>query len=282
MDGPAAGLVTRPVVVGVDGSQPCMTAVEAAAREADRLGVGLRLAHALQWSSANVPPGVPPWDRGAPGACEVVKGALEEAERRARRAAPRVRVTHEVLMGDPATVLASASRNASLTVVGGRTPARRHGGGRRGSVAGRLAAHGCSPVLVVRGSPDPAGPVVLVADGDTAVARAAAEFAFAEASARGAEVAVLDGTRERNASPADGFTDLLTSLEKKHPDTAVRHVHIPGGLRRALVEAGAEAQLVVVPAHGPRGPLGALLHPVRRAALRHADCPVAVIRPVED
>lgn len=282
MNGPVAGSVAGPVVVGVDSSQSCLAAVETAAREADRLGVGLRLTHALPWPSAHVPPGVPPWDRSAPGAREAVNGTLEEAERRAVQAAPRVRVTHEVLMGDPATVLESASRDASLTVIGGRAPARRHGGGRRGSVAGQLAAHGCSPVLVVRGTTDPAGPVVLVADGDTPAAVAAAEFAFAEASDRGAEVVVLDQTHQRHVPLADGFADLLTSLEKKHPDTAVRHVHVPGGLRRALVEASTGAQLVVISARGPKGPLGALLNPVRRAALRHADCPVAVIRPAAD
>ncbi|WP_369029822.1 universal stress protein [Streptomyces adonidis] len=281
MNGSVVGPAAGPVAVGVDGSRSCMAAVETAARAADRLGVGLLPAHALQWPSAHVLPGVPPWDRGAPGAREVVDGALEDAERRARRAAPRVRVTHEILMGDPATVLESASRDDSLTVVGGRSAARRHGGGRRGSVAGRLAAHGCSPVLVVRGSPVPAGPVVPVAE--TPEGGAAAEFAFAEASGRGADVTVLDGTRARNASSAaDGSADLLAAPEKKHPDTAFHHVRVRGGLHRALVEAGTEAQLVVIAPRGPEGLLGALPHPTRRGAPPHADRPVAVIRPEED
>ncbi|WP_327319568.1 universal stress protein [Streptomyces sp. NBC_01235] len=264
-----------PVLVGVDGSASSLAAVEAAAREADRLGVELRLAHAFEWSAAQVPPGVSPWDPGAVGAGGSADGALTEAERRARVAAPGLRITHTVLMGEPLTVLETESRGASLTVVGSR-PASRSAGGRRGSVALRLSAHGGPPVLMVRGRPDPAGPVVLACDHGH-VGRGAAEFAFAEASARGTDVVVLNGSGTRHGQPQDRPDDTLAALRKQYPDISVRRPRVRGGTRRAVVEASTHAQLVVIGTRGRGGSATAWPARVSRAALRHADCPVAVI-----
>ncbi|MDH6217957.1 universal stress protein [Streptomyces pseudovenezuelae] len=272
------------VVVGVDGSQSGRAAVEAAAQEADRSGVELRLAHAFAWPSAHVPRGVPPWDQGGAGAGRVAKGALTEAEGWAHRAAPQVRVTHEVLVGSPVAVLESQCREASLVVVGSRLPGR-SGALRPDSVAGQLAAHGRTPVLVVRGRPDPTGPVVL-AGGHAQEVPAAAEFAYAEASARGANLVVLDRTTAWNSRSRTGFSDTLSLLSEKYPDVTMHRVRVRarvrGGLCRALVEVSTRAQLVVVGSRDRGRLAGALLSPVGRAALRHADCPVAVIRAEEE
>ncbi|MFF3942947.1 universal stress protein [Streptomyces phaeofaciens] len=258
-----------PVLVGVDGSTTSLAAVEAAAREADRLGVELRLAHACVWSAAQVPPGVPPWDPGGIGSPGSASGALTEAERRARSVASGVRVTHTVLMGQPASVLEAESHRASLTIVGSR-PASRFGSGRRGSVAARLAAHGGSPVLMVRGGPDPAGPVVLACD-DGHIGRQAAEFAFAEASARETDVMVLNGWLHT------GPYAPLAALREKYPGIPVRRLRVRGGTRRAVVEASTHAQLVVIGTRRRGGWTAARPATVSRAALRHAGCPVAVI-----
>ncbi|MEV1063620.1 universal stress protein [Streptomyces sp. NPDC050263] len=266
-----------PVLVGVDGSSSSLAAVEAAAREAVRLGVELGLVHACEWPAASVPPGVHPWDPGGSGSCGSANGALTEAERRARSAAPAVRVTHTVLMGEAASVLETESRGASLTVVGSR-PVSRAGSGRRGSVAARLAAHGSSPVLMVRGRPDSAGPVVLACD-DGHVGRRAAEFAFAEASARETDVVVLNGFATRNGRPRNGLGphDPLAALREKYGDVTVRRPRVRGGTRRAVIEASTQAQLVVVGARR-RGEWPAVLQAtISRAALRRAGCPVAVI-----
>lgn len=249
--------------------------MEAAAREAARLGVGLRLAQACEWPTAQVPPGVPPWDPGGIGSRGSANGVLTEAQRRARSAAPRVRVTHTVLMGELATVLETESHRASLTVLGSR-PASRSGSGRLGSVAARLAAHGGSPVLLVRGGPDPAGPVVLACD-DGHVGRQAAEFAFAEASARETDVVVLNGFATRNGRPHNGPYDPLAALREKYPDITVRRPRVRGGTRRAVIEASTHAQLVVIGTRRRGGWTAARPATVSRAALRHAGCAVAVI-----
>ncbi|MDX3241368.1 universal stress protein [Streptomyces sp. ME18-1-4] len=268
--------MSGPVLVGVDGSATSLAAVEAAAREADRLGVALRLTHARPWPTAPVPRGVAPWEPGGIGSSGPANGALAEAERRACNAAPGVRVMHTVLMGEPATVLATESRRASLTVVGSR-PTSRFGSGRRGSLAARLAAHGGSPVLMVRGEPDPAGPVVLACD-DGDIGRRAAEFAFAEASAHATDVVVLNGFRSRNGRPQDGPHDALAALREKYRDVTVRRPRVRGGTRRAVIEASTHAQLVVIGTRCRSGWTAAVPATVSRAALRNAGCPVAVIR----
>lgn len=252
------------VVVGVDGSPSSLDAVEAAAWEAGRRGVGLRLAHALAWPSEPVPPGVPPWDPNGAGLHDGTNAALAEAERRARRVAPQVEITCEVLMGEPASVLESESRLATLTVVGEGPAGRRHG-----SVAGQLTARGTCPVLVVRGRPHRTGPVVLVGDASSAT-RGTVEFAFAEASARGTDLVVLD---------AHGDDDRFapTVLRKKYPDVTVRFRRVRYRVRRALVDANADAQLVVVGVHGRRRIADMLPGSVVRAVLRDGQCPVAVV-----
>ncbi|MFE6828486.1 universal stress protein [Streptomyces sp. NPDC057690] len=268
-------MTSGPVLVGVDGSTTSMAAVEAAAREAARRGVELRLAHACAWPAARVAPGVLPWDPDGLGSCRSVNGALTEAERRARSVAPGVRVTRTVLMGEPAAVLETESHRASLTVVGSR-PASRSGGGRRGSVASRLAVHGGSPVLMVRAAAVPAGPVVLACD-DGHVGRQAAEFAFGEAADRVADVVVLNGFAVRNGRPGHDPHDPLAVLRERYPDVTVHRPRVRGGTRRAVIEASVFAQLIVIGTRCRGGWTAALPAAVGRAALRHAGCPVAVI-----
>ncbi|MFC8358526.1 universal stress protein [Streptomyces griseorubiginosus] len=253
--------MSGPVVVGVDGSSS-LYAVEAAAREADRLGTGLRLAHVLTWSSTHLPPGVPPWDRDGSVTRESLTSPLTEARRAARRVAPGLAITQDVLIGEPSAVLDAESRTASLTVVGGR-PAAGVGGRLRASVAGQLAVRGRGPLLVVRGRPEPEGPVVLGND----TSREAAEFAFSEASRRGTDLVVLH-SRGRAAR-------LLSALRKKHPDVVVHERHAGSWTGHALVEASGAAQLVVI---GARHTLADTLRvSAARILVDHAHCPVAVI-----
>lgn len=244
-----------PVVVGVDGSPSSLVAVETAALEAERRGTGLRLAHALAWAPARVRPGVPPWDPDGAGLRESVNGRLSEAERHARKAAPHVTITSDVLIGDPLDVLQTESRTASLTVVDALRPAGR---------AGLLTSRGHCPLLVVRGRTERHGPVVL-ADGASA---AAAEFAFAEAAQRGADLLVL---RTRG----DALRRPLTRLRKKYPGVRVRDRRIRRRGGRALVRASVGAQLVVIAAR--HGALERVPGSAGRTLVGRAHCPVAVV-----
>ncbi|MEU6255811.1 universal stress protein [Streptomyces sp. NPDC047043] len=254
----------------VDGSPSSLAAVEAAAREAERRGVGLELTHALTWSSEPVPAGVAPWDPAGAGVRDRVNEALTDAEWRARKVAPQLAITREVLLGEPASVLNSEARAASLAVVGSRR-VRGLRGLLRGSVAGRLSVHGSCPVLVVCGRQSRTGPVVL-ADGASTAAREAAEFAFAEAAGRGADLLVLHHLHDGRSAGGS-----LAGLRAKYPDVTVRSWPSRSRRRRALAEASVGAQLVVVGVRGHNGTTAALSGPDGRAILRHAHCPVALV-----
>ncbi|MEU3980826.1 universal stress protein [Streptomyces sp. NPDC026672] len=244
-----------PVVVGVDGSASDRGVVEAAAREADRRDTALRLVHAMGWSA-----GAAAWDPAGRAVRERVSAILTEAERRARQVAPHLDVAQDVLIGDPGPVLETESSDASLAVVGGRCPEHPH----KGSVAGHLSTHARCPVLVVRGRPEPGGTVVLAGDGSPGM-REAAEFAFAEAAARGADLTALH---------PHVLAGMLHDLRAAHPGVTVHDHPVPGRFGRTVTVASAHAQLVVLAARGRRRMAWEAL---RRSLLRDAGCPVAVV-----
>ncbi|MGW2613497.1 universal stress protein [Streptomyces sp. NPDC001500] len=285
------------VVVGVDGSASSLDAVRVAAGEAGLRGVGLRLVHAFGWPSVRLPPGGPPWNPAAAGVRELADGTLIEAERRARAAVPQLDVTREVTVGEPLMVLEIESRTASLVVVGSRGLSA-FGSLLLGSTAVHLAAHGRCPVLVVRGRPDPSGPVLLAVDGSPA-SEAAVGFAFAEASLRGVDLVALHVWNARSERAHEGPGDppravvdverlrqeeqqlldgTLAPWQERRPRLAVERRLVRSRVRPALIEASRGAQLVVAGARGRGGFSGLLLGSVSQALLHHAHCPVAVVR----
>ncbi|WP_406464732.1 universal stress protein [Streptomyces sp. NBC_01622] len=274
--------MSGPVVVGVDGSRSSLAVVEVAAQQAERLGVGLELMQVIGWPSAGTPSAIPSWDA-------IRTGALAEAERRAHSAAPGVRISREVLVGEPGNLLAAESDRASLTVVGSNGT-RGHGTLRDHSLAGRLSARASGPLLVVRGRPNPAGPVLLAVHGMSTL-REAAEFAFAEASLRGADLVAVhlrlvvatrpyggSGTAVAEDDEDFALAENLSELRKRYPDVNLSCRRPHGRSRRALVEASGDSQLLVVGVRGRSRFGGGLLDPVGRTALYEADCPVALVR----
>ncbi|MFF8937888.1 universal stress protein [Streptomyces paradoxus] len=289
--------MTKPVVAGVDGSPSSLDAVEVAGHEAAIRGAELRLVHAFGRSSSHLPAGGPPWHPAGAGVRELLDGTMAAAERRARDVAPRVDITRDVTVGEPLTVLEIASRTASLVVVGSR------GLGAfssllLGSTSGHLAAHGRCPVLVVRGRPNPAGPVLLAVD-DSPASEEAVRFAFTEASLRGADLMALHVCRTGSSDVYDGPADppfvtydethlrehaehvldaALAGGPERYPDVPVVRRPVVGRVRHTLIDASADAQLLVVGARGRGGFTGLLLGSVSQAVLHHAHCPVAVVR----
>ncbi|AXL87006.1 universal stress protein UspA [Streptomyces sp. CB09001] len=289
--------MTQTVVVGVDGSPSSSRAVRTAAREAELRGAGLRLVHAFGWPMPHVPPGGPPWNPDTRDVRELADGTLADAERLAREVAPRVETTRHVTVGEPLMVLEIASRTASVVVVGSRG-LNAFTSLLLGSTAGHLAAHARCPVLVVRGRGDPNGPVLLGVD-DAPACREAVRFAFSEASTRGAELLAVHVSGSGSVDAYDGPADppfvtrdarrervhaehvldsVLAAPADEYAHVTVRRMPVVGRVRPTLVEASADAQLLVVGARGRGGFAGLLLGSVSQALLHHAQCPVVVAR----
>ncbi|MDK1346956.1 universal stress protein [Streptomyces sp. 378] len=286
--------MTHPVIAGVDGSASSLEAVEVAAREAQLRGAPLRIVHAF----GHRPAGSPPWSPADHGLEPMTHGVLARAEELAHTAAPDVAVTRSVVAGEATEVLEIESRSASLAVTGSRGLSG-FSGLLLGSTAVHLAAHGHCPLMVVRGRPDPAGPVVLAVDGSEAGA-GAVEFAFTEAALRKAPLVavhvwntwsehaykgpgdplnamVADADRLREAEQ-QLLDEAVSAWQGKFPQVSVERRLVRSRVRQALIDAGRGAQLVVVGARGRGGFTGLLLGSVSQALLHHAHCPVAVVR----
>jgi nucleotide-binding universal stress UspA family protein len=290
---------TGPIVVGVDDSPPSYAALDWAIAEATRRQAPLRLVHVVESPRHGLVPLVRPTAETAttPAANNAVS-ALE----RISETIPNVTIAS--IDGQPADVLIEESSDASLVVVGNRGL-----GGFRGLLAGSVsvqtAAHARSPVVVVRPhlpestSPGPerhgVGRIVVGTDCSERSDRAVA-FAFAEAQARGIGLTVVHAWRYPvSTSPgemvyatvnrtdlADMENDLvaksLTEYREAHPDVPVQQVLAQGNAAAVLVHESFGADLLVVGSRGHGGFAGLLLGSVSDAVIRHAGCPVAVVR----
>jgi nucleotide-binding universal stress UspA family protein len=74
------------------------------------------------------------------------------------------------------------------------------------------------------------------------------------------------------------LAEALGGLGDLYPDVEVVRRLVRGRVRHSLIEASADAGLVVVGARGRGGFAGLLLGSVSQAVLHHAECPVAVVR----
>ena len=174
------------VLVGVDGSEPSLLALDWAAEEARARGEPLTvlcvanddvLAEPALWTTPQL-------------IREHAAGVAERAGERARRAAPGLEVSARVLVGVALEELEKASSATDLLVLGSRGLGA-FSGMLIGSVSDRVARRAACPVVVVRGDSTAADrPVLLGVDGAPESA-AAADFAFAAAERRAVPVIAL-------------------------------------------------------------------------------------------
>lgn len=283
-----------PVVVGVDGSASSQAAIEAAAWEARRRHLPLRLVHGV----------VPPAAYGPTFSAARVTGAeLGEARRMLGDAVGRVTdrhpglaVTQAVVVQGPAGLLVDESRIANLVVVGW------HGRGAiprllTGSLTGQVAAYAHSPVLIVRdGVPVPGtGPVVVGLDGSPG-AESALGFAAEEADVRGVPLIAVYAwqmppahnlgpvtRRHYKADDAQQEADRLLAeavagWSVKYPDLTVeRRAIYSFNAAETLREAAQGAGLLVVGCRGHGGFAALLLGSVSHALVGHAPTTLAIV-----
>ncbi|MER6208775.1 universal stress protein [Streptomyces sp. NPDC001642] len=283
--------MTLPVVVGVDGSEPSLRAVDWAADEAAMRGVPLRVVYASLWEhyeGTSIAEGL-----AKPDEQVLAEDIVDTAARRARLRRPELDVRAEVLTEEPEYALVRESRSASVLVTGTR--------GRSGlaeallgSVSLIVAGHAQCPMVVVRGAQAQAGTRgrVVVGVGEKPAGSAAVRFAFDEARRRGVSVEALRAWRW----PARESTDhSLTVGEpaRLHEQLAVEALHaafhgvpadvaahrrtVEGPARSVLVDASRDADLLVVGARRRPGHFGLQLGRLAHGVLHHSACPVAIV-----
>src|SRR5690349_13652768 len=176
------------IVVGVDGAAPSRTALRWASLEAARREADLVVLLAYHWRVPGAPTLMSPeLEKAAQDQAELV---VAEAVAEARGIAPNIAVRGQAVLDGPATALINAGRDGALVVVGNRG---QHGftAALLGSVSQQVALHAHGPVVVVRGTAEPAeGPVVVGFDGSPG-AEEALRTAFDEAGLRDQRLTVV-------------------------------------------------------------------------------------------
>ena len=282
-----------PIIVGVDGSDDGLRAVEYGARVSVQTGRKLKLVHAVD-------------DAVLAGAWGVIydptmlqesgRQAVDEARARAIEiGADEDLIESEVLMGNPGAVLTRLSENASIVVVGRRAIS----GLERlfvGSTSAGISVTAHCPVIMVSAAstPEPTAERGLVGIGldDGPRAEFALEWAFQEAKARGWAVEAVhawqpprglftgdarEGEDERIAAVEKMITDLVRRVADNNPDVPHTLDIVESHPIDELIRRSDKYGLLVlgVNPHLPGIAPGARV----RALMAHAHSPLALVRP---
>jgi nucleotide-binding universal stress UspA family protein len=278
------------IVVGFDGSEGAVFALDWAAAEAGRTDSVLEV-HAAY-----------------PAGYSFVTSAevKEEMSRLAGHGVDHVRevapnVVTKAIGSDasPVAALVEASMGADLLVVGSRGL-----GGFRGLVLGsvshKCALHAHCPVVVVRPTGrsgdelhqprQPLDRIVVGVDGSPS-STDALRWAFSEAERAGGIVAAVScwiwptklnwavPTQVTMAENAEAIVrDAVEPLKTAHPGVQVETKVIPNHPAPALVAESERARIVVVGSRGHGEFVGSLLGSVSEYCVSHACCPVLVMR----
>ncbi|GGJ06555.1 universal stress protein [Streptomyces brasiliensis] len=280
--------MTLPLVVGVDGSDASLRAVDWAVDEAARHGLPLRLVHASLWERYEG--GVPTDSLERPSERVMAEHVVGSAAERARRHDPSVTVTTAIVPDEAAEALVREGNEATALVTGSRGR-----GGLRGLLLGSVglavAARAPCPVIVVRGDPAALASSherILLGAGDATTCGEAVRFAFREAAARKCTLDAVrawrrraDGSGEESARPEEhastGLDALLRDAVADHPGVRVRRATVEGHAHDVLLRRTAAADLVIVGAGRRTGHFGLQVGRVAHKLLHHADCPVAIV-----
>lgn len=281
------------IVVGVDGSQSSVTAVEWAAANAAARHRRLVLVHVIPSPMVTTAPWpqLPLPDdafRVMEEDAERILGAARKTAEQAGAGAVRTAVLQSGIVG----TLTELSRDADRIVVGSRGQTAL---GRMllGSVSTGLVHQAKCPVVIVRDGELPAAeaPVLVGIDGSPA-SELATEIAFEEASVRRVELVALHGWRDTTLFHHPGLdsealhtqaeailAERLAGWQERYPDVTVQRVVVAEHPARALVQRADDAQLVVVGSRGRSGLTGKLLGSVSTGVVHSVRTPVIVARP---
>ncbi|GAA1227657.1 universal stress protein [Kitasatospora nipponensis] len=226
---------------------------------------------------------------------------LSDAKQALRATHPGLEIRAELIGGgEPVDMLVDAASEARLLVLGSRGLGG-FGALMVGSIGLALAAHSEVPTVLVRSgeagrSAGPDGPEVVVGIDTRDPAADVLDFAFREAARRDAVLRAVHGwtpppvwgyagwvppqpEAERFRAIEDELLTLaMTGWQEKYPEVAVVRDSRIGSGAAALVDACADADLLVVGRrHRPHRHAGLRLGPIAHAVLHHAQAPVAVV-----
>ena len=282
---------THRIVVGVDGSEHSMAALEWAAAQAELSGSALEIVAALG-------PGYQYLSRGEMN--QLMQNDVTEALARAETLAPGVNITTRTFESAPESILIEEGTGADLLVVGSRGR-----GGFKGLLLGSVsrkcvhrarcpvvvvAQHDSAPNALTSGGDDATHRIVVGLDGSPS-SIAALEWAANQAESTGAFLEVLmtwEWFSGYGWSPIPPDFDpahscetklngLVEPVHKAHPSVVLKATVIEGLAAQVLVEASEGADLLVVGNRGHGEFVGMLLGSVSEHCVTSARCPVLVL-----
>ncbi|KAB8176034.1 universal stress protein [Microbispora catharanthi] len=285
--------MAEPIVVGVDGSTPSLQAAGWAGREAELRGAPLRIVYVtLRWPYyVPLVPQPASWGADAEAAARTV---LDQATVHARAGRPHLPVSAEIVDGAAPEALVAAAEGAQLIVVGNRG----RGGFAElllGSVSRYVTARAPCPVAVVRQTKEDGRGEITVGVTGHPDQEPVLEFAFREAALRHAGLRAVHAWTHPAATELDYLQPLVYDVDsvgaeearllaesiagrrENFPDVTLTERVVREHPAKALIEASAETDLVVIGAHTGMATwlgLGATAH----AVLHHARAPVIVVR----
>lgn len=270
------------VVVGIDGTEQALRAVDWAAEQASLEGRPLVVVHVVSETELQATA----WA----GVTWVVTSTVEEVMTVARtltdEAAARAHSHHPDLVVECHTVRADVRRelielstSAAMLVLGSRGRGT-VSSALLGSVGAHLARYAGCPLVICRpGHPGRVRDGVVVAADGTPGSLPVIEHAFRQASLRRLPLTIVHclGVADDQAEERRVLAESLAGFGEKFPD-----VHVETRLEAGLVEdvltgSGRTHDLVVVGRH-PVDTLGRRMsHPTATAVLEHTDATVAVV-----
>ncbi|MFE5484048.1 universal stress protein [Streptomyces sp. NPDC056527] len=280
--------MSRPVTVGVDGSEGSLAALDWAADEAALRGTSLRLVYATRWASHQLASmKVSHEDRAGEA-----EGVLAVTEERVRDRRPDLAMTADEIEDAPSSVLLAAAAEAEFLVVGS------HGlGSVRGFIVGsvgqEVVADAQRPVVLVRPGDGENGSAAIRPSGRrkvvlgldvTEVNDELLEFAFDFAGRKDVPLEIVHTWHAsftprhkaaENADMASALSHAVRPFRDRFPAVEVSEISAPGRAAEHLVEAAHDAGLVVVGRR--RAAKGSHIGSVTHALIHHASCPVAVV-----
>lgn len=283
------------IVVGIDGSAHARRAAAWAAEVAASRSWTVRLVSVYEPFLQELPTRASPYDVIDPRGMST--NLLAEATALLSERTPQVRVETAAREGNITRVLLEEGAQGGALVLG------RHGTGRFldllvGSTSSSCAARAATPVIVVpldHQTAEPARRVVVGVDGSER-GESALGFAFAEASARkadltvvhawqlpspfGYELAAYRGRAEWEHQQRLVVAEVIAGWRQEYPDVLVETLLVEEHPAAALVGQSTHADLVVVGGRGHSPLTDMLIGSTPRAVVQHASCPVAVVHHV--